>query len=294
MSEIKENVSISTGNSANANTKRYQQDHVTTQCFMRPVPVFAREKKGTSNFKVFHEDFCRCDPMPVPTFGRAMIYDRAFFVPFRTIYKDWNEFIATSPAYTAVETINLPSNVPTIRNDQLCQLLIMNSTAITTGTPDFVYYDSNTNTSTMYVFNMQGSFIFKVLCSLGYMVNFRDDDRFEASLLPLYAYMKVILDWYYPSQYAYNLYFKRVEYYFSNVDASSNPMPVSVINEFFTYLCYCSYDADYFTSAWDNPVGPNSANFERRVQIKDVTNNSGKELVVTNYQRRAHQQEHDA
>lgn len=257
----------------NVTDKGYQQDHVTSQCFMRPMVAFAREKPATRSMTVKAQDFIRLLPLPVPTFGRALVQSRAFFVPYRTIWKDFNGFINQSPVARSGGSFAIPSRTPYISNQQFISSLVTKSNLVTSGSYDFKLDNGN-----MYKLSTFGQFEFKVLEQLGYKINFNLSDTYEHCALPLLAYMKVMLDWYYPSQYAYDSQYNVVAALFDQFYLEGSSIPAAIINSFFDNICYCSYDADYFASAWDNPVGPNSNTYEGNYSIRDVTYDVGAEV----------------
>lgn len=276
MSKIDSNVNVSTA-VRQRSKKRYEQDHVTTQCFMRPVPVFAREKPASRKIFVNHENFTRLEPMPVPTFGRAMVYNRSFFVPFRTVWRDWDRFITQSPAPDAKQGYMVMPNTPFFLNKELVNLCLESrlSSAGTSSNYDFAVKTAS-NTYTYHRWTADGSYFYKVMLSLGYSINFDLNDLSPQSALPFLCFCKVILDWYYPSQYAYSNVFSDVEYFFEADGLWENSIlnsaaRLQLFANFFDVACFCSYETDYFASAWDNPVSPNSANFEGTFSLSDVS-----------------------
>lgn len=74
------------------------------------------------------ESFARLNPLPVPTFGRASMRNRAYFVPFRTIFRGWNDYITDAPhVWSDGKTPTaLLQTVPTVCNDQFAALFFVN------------------------------------------------------------------------------------------------------------------------------------------------------------------------
>ena len=101
--------------------------HITTGNFMQFNVVWSKELVPTEKITINQETFARMDPLPVPTFGRANIKNRAFFVPFRTVFPAWNDFITdTKHTFNVYGTqyghsIQVGS-VPTIANSALYEL----------------------------------------------------------------------------------------------------------------------------------------------------------------------------
>lgn len=90
-------------------------DHISSADFMQFNVVYTKEMVPGEKLSVNMETFTRMEPLVVPTFGRANIKNRAFFVPFRTIFDGWNDFITDTPhAVSNSATTVLQSQVPII------------------------------------------------------------------------------------------------------------------------------------------------------------------------------------
>lgn len=138
-----------------------------------------------------------------------------------------------------------------------------------------------------FVWTSRGRRWYDLLISLGYRVDFTSNNLGEftnervISMGKLLAYLKVILDWYWPSDYAtgslYYSYFRGVGTLGAGRFFDSTTL-LEIANEgaFFKV----SYDRDYFTSAWRNPTSPNSysgvaSSLPTPVVIDDITYKSG-------------------
>ncbi len=60
---------------------------ITTSDFYQMSVATIHELVPGSKIDVNMESFARLNPLPVPTFGRAAMRNRAFFVPFRTLFR---------------------------------------------------------------------------------------------------------------------------------------------------------------------------------------------------------------
>ena len=94
-------------------------DHITTANFMQYNVAWCKELVPKEKISVNMETFTRLNPMPVPTFGRAKINNRAFFVPFRTIFPAWNDFITDARHAYADNVMREVSTVPLVSNASL-------------------------------------------------------------------------------------------------------------------------------------------------------------------------------
>lgn len=93
--------------------------HISTTDFYRLQPILSRELVPHDKGSVNVESFVRLFPMPFPTFGRIKYYNRAFFVPYRTIMRGFNEFLERVP-YTAANGQSYTiTSVPVISNSVL-------------------------------------------------------------------------------------------------------------------------------------------------------------------------------
>lgn len=72
-------------------------DHISSADFMQFNVAYTKELVPKEKITVNMETFTRMEPLVVPTFGRARIANRAFFVPFRTVFPAWTEFITDTP-----------------------------------------------------------------------------------------------------------------------------------------------------------------------------------------------------
>ena len=94
----------------------------TTQDFFNLKPVFCREVVPGEDVKINMSAFARLSPMVKPAYARCSMVNRAFFVPYRTIFPDWNDFITESKNSVGY----VPSSVPTIDDKDLRYLPYQN------------------------------------------------------------------------------------------------------------------------------------------------------------------------
>lgn len=260
-------------------------DHITTANFMQYNVAWCKELVPKEKVSVQMETFTRLNPMPVPTFGRAKINNRAFFVPFRTIFPGWNDFITDSRHTYADGVVKSIDSVPVIRNYTLLAYMTdyLNSTEVNDDTSAYDFEvcgiasdGSGDQVNTRYKLTARGRQIMKVLESLGYKIQFSTLDGYmdiQYSALPLLAMAKVYCDWYYPSQYIgttgnstdVEAIFNRDVSTFTEV---KNADLDAIFNMISSGVCY---DSDYFVSAFDNPTGPNADSFSS-FNIKDPQN----------------------
>lgn len=227
--------------------------HITTTDFGQLqvtnfLPVVPNDK---FTINVFSE--ARCAPMVVPTFMDVELVHRCFYVPMSAIYPAFESFYLNRKDGGSLY-------IPTISNKELCDFIVDSKFGLARSVRndaegDFTYQQSN------YLFTEKGRLFLKVLHSLGYGINFTSEDTTSLSLLPLFAYMRVLYDYIYPSQYLDALqlpkYFKiftdndRINL-FGNIYGKHSFLS-SLIN-----LFSLPYRQDYFTAAWKSLNAPGS------------------------------------
>lgn len=262
-------------------------DHLTTQDWMEFLPVYNKEIVPKEKIEVNMLTTCRMNPLNRPTFGRANINLRGFFVPYDTIMPGWHDFITDTPhqSYTSNSSTvpyGLINKAPFFKMSTWTTLMTTTAlgyvgTVMNVGEADFVVWDSSTTPAgpLYYQYTTLGRRVVKLMESLGYRIpvdknttNTGYNDE-EYSALPLLAASKIYMDWYFPSAYAETTTYVAVSKYFK-YDVPDFELDSTALKTILDAILYVNYDSDYFTSAWDNPVGPNSGLFGQ-VQIEDPT-----------------------
>lgn len=265
-------------------------DHITTTDWMHLAPIYNKEMVPKEKLSVNVEAMTRLAPMAVPTFGRGNINMRAFFVPYRTIFPGWNDFIndvSHMPFNQQSGVASLISSVPTVSNNALRNLFVTDSgaqynitnlctvSATEPNTYDFSYavYDSQgVLQSTSYVtLTPKGRRVMKIIESLGYKIIWRSNTNPVWSALPILAYAKVYCDWYWPQMYPEAT--SGIENLFKQDSTTTLALSSTQLFAILSLADRVCYDSDYFTAAWDNPVAPNSGSFST-IEVVDITNAS--------------------
>ena len=274
--KMKVPVAVNTRSNQNLSGK-----HLTTSEFMQFNVARAIELVPNQNIDVYHEVFSRLEPLALPTLGGADIRHRAFWIPFRTVFPAWNDFITDSrhqfQSTNGVANIQSVGNVPLVSNNALYTLLTSSDVTTSVGTLpsgaryDFKYIDG---TSSSYrTFTTFGRYVWKTLRSLGYSVAWTPNNTSSYSALPLLCLMRVFCDWYYPSQYSEN---SQVAVLLSYLQSNNVPSTTSMFTgpqllAIFKTIYKVSYDPSYLVSAWDNPSGPNMST-SSQFTIPDINN----------------------
>lgn len=249
----------------------FMSRHITTTDFFQLQPVYHKEVVPGQSIDIDVRSFARTKALSVPTFGDAKLNLRAFFVPMRTIYRGWDDFITDAMhVNSGSQYATHDEMVPYIQNSQFLDLFRKEvvSTTITTGTSDFIVYTSQeTGGDIKKRFTAFGRQIYKILNALGYVVNPYNSNLSTYSALPLLSFLRVYLDWYYPSQY-YGDTASALLHSLCVRDTSQDPsFNAERLLSIFKVICYVMYGDDYFTSAFDTPVGPTSEMNSRNIGI---------------------------
>lgn len=246
-------------------------DHVSTGMFMLLQPMFYRHCLRTERLQCNFTSVVRPNPLVVPTFGRIRQNLRHFFVPYRLIFPNWDEFIGDVVA-SNFDNSSQVVGVPTFSTDVALTLFESSqySTTVSSNTPyDFVH------NGTYYKFTRFGRNAYKVFYSLGYEL-LPDSKTFMFNALALLAYAKIYCDWYCNSQYLNDVFYLRLQRLFKFNDPSSSlSLTQQDLSDIFTFIRPAVYDSNpYFEDAWDNPVSPNSGQFTQ-FAFADPTSNNG-------------------
>lgn len=241
--------------------------NVTSNDFFQFKVVYNREMVPGSSINVKASMFTRLSPLTKPYYGQCQVINRAFFVPYRTVFQSWNSFITQ----TKNELIGgVDYSVPVIRNNMFREVLSTPSNnfaqtiTVTSNDPYSSSYDggafdfavrSSDTTYTTYRFTRLGQQVYDVLLNLGYRVDFLSYNtaarnvRFSA--LPLFCLIKIYFDWYRNSQFENDDYLPRLS---SSEEELTQDQVLSLLQK----IKSIPYERDYFTSSWLNPSGPNS------------------------------------
>lgn len=249
-------------------------DHLTTQNFMQLQPVYYRHMIPGEKVSINVNAFTRLSPLAVPTYGRARMNLRAFFIPYRLVFPYATEFMEETWAYES-RSQSIPTLVPyfTIQ-DWSTFILSADCATVTTGTT----YDLRT-TSNKYILTAFGRRCMKIMNSLGYRIPIDTKSLEKISAISLFSFLKVYLDWYTLSQYQHTVDVSALASLLNHYDPSSPAVVVSAtFKTIFELVNYVCYDGDLFTAAWDTPFSPSVGDSINR-NVSDIDN---VETFVTN------------
>ena len=268
--------------------------HVTTTDFMFMRPVFYRHVLPGEHGKIDMMAQMRLSPVAVPTYGRAQMNVRTFFVPYRTIMPNWDSFIDDTIGFaSSSEAIGLVTGLPRISNQVIWDFfessvfvtpdgnVPVSETVSSNSEYDFVAPDN-----TLRKFTWLGKACFAVLRGLGYDFCTAKSPTIYFNALGLLAYAKVWLDWYSQSAYLDSSAFQQLDRLTKLSRLDSYDFTTSDLAAIFRASWCVNYDGDYFTAAYDSPSAPNPSNFTGvvlpdlgRISQQDVPGNSSAQVT---------------
>ncbi len=271
---------------------------ITTADFTQLQPIFTKEMVPGEKLDMNVESFARLNPLPVPTFGRSSMRLRSFFVPYRTVFRGWNDFITDSVHVpSTVSSVSaIISQVPQFTNDDLVHAFIDYSAGATDGSNealveqymvsssmvweltsaglnttawDIKTVDSTDAVQHYYILTQKGRQCLKILESLGYKIAWIEEKAGVTpsynpsySALPLLCMARIYADWYWPTQYT-NIatYDDLMSYCNRDNDNNTFYMTKVQISNILSAIAYVQYDSDYFTAQWDQPNQPTAGTY---------------------------------
>lgn len=244
---------------------------ITTNDFGIQKPIALKYCVPGDNHKIDVNGFTRLMPMPSPTFGRIDTIVRAYFVPLRTVFPTFLEFVSMNPSPFG-SSRNSVTTAPYFTLSDLTEVFKdpAFSTKVTSGSFDF-----SISGEIMYRFTLHGKRIYDMLVNLGCNVNLGTAVDYNISLLPILAYYRTYFDWVVPSRFIsdYRNILGMIRQF--NNPSSNYRISVSDLKTLFKET-RCFLEDDFFTSAWEMPFSNSSGQTSLNIRI---SNPAGKDSV---------------
>lgn len=259
--------------------------HITTTDFGLLRPIYSRMLVPGDKFNVKVSSFTRLDAMPSPSMAEIKVHTRGFFVPFRTVLKGFNEFIANT-LYINSKGIKINPVIPYFTEASIC-FLFANYTRFGTKVSegyDLIIPSPSDGTTVKIRLTPVGRQVYNVLLSLGYNFNYNQftserQENVRYSALPLLAFVKAYIDWFVPSRYYYDTYqisnlLKFVNYDYSVIQTSdsdiwNNEIRVSGLEKLLADFSVF-FTEDYFSNCFSEPFGNNNPNVNPVIPQPDL------------------------
>lgn len=259
-------------------------DHFTTHSLFATRPVYYRILAPGQSININHSFMCRTAPLFKPMFGSLRMINRAFFVPFHTVFAGWEAFI-TQTAFQLNGSTYEPNSVPHTYMGDLVKLFVVEQFGLATqvssdtSSHDFASNFHDAATMMYYRYTLKGRRFITILQSLGYNINFISHIEAaprkriyeeKVSLLPLLAYIKIKADWYTQSQYPDQTY--KLEEFLTNFSTGGyyDASTVGGITYMLDIITMSCYDQDFVTTVWDRPTSPMATN-QSYYKVDDIT-----------------------
>ena len=276
--------------------------HQSTLGFGQLLPAFACEQVIGDSVTIKPNLFARSAPQVLPNMASLSVSNRAFFCPFSNVWRYYNDFLQGNPVSWASDQPKEPIlSVPWISQYDFMYIITdgFNSTLNETGLYGFATLVDSTSESVVsqsdydfycYVFandtgldvrpyryyklTRQGKQVLKIFHALDYNFDmvvpytgtapdlYADHSINQLSALPLLCFLKVVLDYYLPSNLRPSSYLDNLFYHVNN-ELYQDPHPsASIIAQAFTDVMLY-HDSNYFTSQWllPNEPAPNLSMF---------------------------------
>lgn len=242
-------------------------NHLTTCNFSQLRPSYYREMYIGDKFKIKMDLTAFTAPLVVPPMGIAHLKSRAIFVPYRQVWKYFNDFYDRkkvnkgntlySPLLPMFTNNDFVSFFTEFRSSSHGRDLV---TLVTEVTEEDAYADIYLQTPAdpvKYNFTPFGRQVFAFFRSLGYSFTWSMSVDTEFSALPVLCVMKAYLDYYVPASFIQTHPINGfLEEIFDTVgNGTNNLIDVNSMLDCVTRM-YVSYPDNYFTSAWQSPTAP--------------------------------------
>lgn len=242
--------------------------HVTTHTFMRlGVGTFYQAAPGTK-FGYKLSSYTRLNPLSHPVYGSATVKHKLFFVPLKSIFPAWNEFINRT-VHNYDQTTAIPTLVPYVWMSDLIMAVIGGCDVKAAGYVGAYDFDHDGN---KYSFQPYGKFVYNILIQLGIHPDFTmpSNQDYNFPITKLLCLARIYCDYFMNATYLHSdVVYNRVMQKFKNNAAGEERYTLTDIQAIFTMLWRFYYPNDYFVSAFDNPVGPLNTNEGNNIVIND-------------------------
>ena len=262
--------------------------HITTSSPFSLQPVMVKEMIPGEKFDINVETFSRMNPLAVPTFGRFNIKNRAFFVPYRTVFRAFNDFVTDVPHIDSTwdpdgnGNVGLVNSVPTVLNSALVQAF-NSSTGTTIEDTEYLTFPGTSTDYDLRLYNGSSGYVYKKftyvgmtamrnLESLGYKVNPNMADHTEFSGLPLLCMARIYADYYWPNQYTADMVYDQL-IGMCNADYDSGrgiELSSSQVALILLTTSYSNYESSIYTSAWDVPNQPSTGTVSTDFKLVNI------------------------
>ena len=105
-------------------THDLSHDVNTTLGFGNVIPSMCQYMSAGDSINLNAKQLVRLAPLPVPTFGRMSVVNRAVFVPAREVFSYYDAMLSNQSVTTTQDGTFIPKQVPVVSSLQLCTMLM--------------------------------------------------------------------------------------------------------------------------------------------------------------------------
>lgn len=236
---------------------------MTTMDFGKTNVSFCMELAPNDEIDLSSDVLCQLAPMVVPTMGQVVLHNRLFFVPYRFVWKGWEDFFSQKSLCSDGSGVSAPTKVISISSSTISSWFFHVDGSLhdpfvspVDSNSAFDFYDG----TTYFVCNYYGRLYSSILYSLGYTIfpELSGDVIHSYSALPLLSLVKIFRDFYVNPNYDYssidailNLFVRGGS---ANIELNNREL-----NECMNFVGHCWYEGDILNQAWASPETPGYA-----------------------------------
>lgn len=287
MSQISKKRVMPKAQQSSRNEFNFNKQVVATSDFGVMTPIENKIMFPGDSFSVSVDHFTRLMPMPSPTFGTIKEKLRAFFVPCRILFKDWEDFISNNQTFDRTDGVTTAkvAQCPQIYLSDIWHYFVSSSVhCVSSTSSDYDFwlwvYEDSINPSdyvvNYYKLTPYGRHVVKMLNGLGYempraickdalvgesLPEENDNERRllyqKVSLLPLLAFWRAYLDWVVPSRFIrtnHQILLSVLTSIYKGVNLRTDGVYTDTVLPLL-YLPYSFANSDYFGSAFMTNYG---------------------------------------
>lgn len=243
--------------------------HLTTMDFGKTNILHTMEVMPNDELDFDVSSLVQLAPMIVPSMGQVNLTVRAFFVPYRFVWTNWEEFISTMRH--AKGSLSSVTKVPTIPSYLITQYFtdVQYGNSVLVGTEETADFTIADMEGGRFRFTYKGRLHYQILLGLGYTLTLalNPGEDVPSSAMPLLSLAKIFRDYYVNPNYEYT---SIDEILYHDFNDSSPSLNLSALSTILDFVSFSWFENDLFTSAWKNPESAQYSRVFGDISVSDV------------------------
>lgn len=230
---------------------------VSTSDFMRfniTKAIWMTKGKHKLSWKMFSN----MEPMPQPTWADVTFKNRIWFVPFRQVFKGFEDFTEDLIHNTANMTSLMLQTTPYTTIADITKAIIP---TLITNQQGNLYIQKDNQEIQRYSWTYIGKIYYSLITSLYGKLPLNAANNKEISMLPLLCALKVYLTYYYNNAYKHDTQYNTLEQFLKR-DNGQLRFTSTEVGQILSAIRYANYEDDEIVSCWDKPNSPNIMNYQ--------------------------------